>query len=139
MAPRRTYSINKKWHVLSQIKPNEFGFGLQATAKKNEVHVNTLRGWWRSKDSIKHMIDNPEYATKTIRRVPGGGRKTPFEDLERALLEWIKSQNERGLLVKDKYIISKALTFKETMLLSDPENVELQNFVASPGKSKKDC
>lgn len=81
--------------------------------------------------------------TKKI-NLSGGGRKSPFIEMEKKLVAWIHSQD--GVLVTDKCIIDKALELKTEILefveYSDPLSedfnfnmiADIKEFKASKGK-----
>jgi hypothetical protein len=48
--------------------------------------------------------------TLTFRKLRGGGSKSPYANtIDQKLYAWIMEQNQKGLVVKDKYLMYKAL------------------------------
>lgn len=133
---RRSFTIQRKLEILKQIVPGVRGFGVSATAKKNNISPQTLRGWLKSKDGIEYLRGSHEFSTVKARRLPGGGRKTPFDQLDENLISWVKLQNDQGLSIKDKYIRAKAIAVKN-LLLDQEEDDALRNFSASSGNLLK--
>ncbi|OWY95027.1 hypothetical protein PHMEG_00035084, partial [Phytophthora megakarya] len=48
-------------------------------------------------------VKNRQISTRAVRRLPGGGRKPQYQQLEKKLNEW------KSLRVKDKYLQLEAL------------------------------
>ncbi|KAL3680025.1 hypothetical protein R1sor_022981 [Riccia sorocarpa] len=81
---------------------------------------------------------NDDVNTRRTRRLPGGGRKSPFIELEQNLISWVRARNSKCLRVKDQYIRLKAVQLYREQILaaigsgfnSDNQRVE---FAASAG------
>lgn len=68
------------------------------------------------------------------RHLPGAGNTAKFKDLEEQPIEWVHDQNEKGLVVKDKYITSKAREIRRSILnQGPPHSVDLLKFKTSSG------
>lgn len=69
---------------------------------------------------------------RNVRKL-GSGKKAAFPELEQKLFEWVTDRNQKGLRIKDKYIVARALALKEEILSEQPEEdlKELKAFKAS--------
>lgn len=133
---RKNYSLKFKYDVACRVDPGVEGKGFVALAKELQISRQTVKNWFRDKEKLKLAITNPDILTRTRRRLPGAGRRTPFDSLDQALMEWVHEQNDKGFVVKDKYVQAKALAIRDELLQeADVEdNRELQDFKASTGK-----
>jgi hypothetical protein len=132
---RKSYTLEQKLHVAKQVKQGENGFGYNSIAKKFGLPQSSVKRWFYSIEDLEKQRQNREICMKKTRYLPGNGRKTPFQDLEEILAAWVLDQNAKGLTLKDKYLISKALSIKEELLQQrdEPDEVLIE-FKASPGK-----
>ncbi len=61
-----------------------------------------------------------------VRRLSGGRCKSPYADtIDQKLYAWIMEQNQKGLVVKDKYLMYKALNIAVEL--------DIEGFTASKG------
>ncbi|RLN44975.1 hypothetical protein BBJ28_00005718 [Nothophytophthora sp. Chile5] len=106
---RRSYSVNEKLVILADYKMGVNGCGFLALAKRHGIPPATLRGWWRDRDKLRAAVRNRQVASRSVRRLNGGGRKAAHEDVETQLHAWVLDRNEKGLRVKDAYMRLQAL------------------------------
>ena len=57
---------------------------------------------------MKQMLQDKTIQIRAKRRISGRGNKAQFADLENQLISWVRERNDRGLTVKNKYIIANA-------------------------------
>jgi len=61
-----------------------------------------------------------------VRRLNGGGVKSPYADMiDHKLYTWVKEENKKGLVVKDKYLMYKSLSIAVEL--------DIEGFTASKG------
>lgn len=128
---RRSFTIKRKLEILEDYQPGVSGHGFAAVAKKYGIDSKTLRVWFQKKDELIAQVANKGTRIKEIRRLPGGGRKQFFAQVDECLLEWIRDRNKEGLRVSYKYMRSQALKFAIS--------AGLPNFQASSGYLKRFC
>lgn len=71
---------------------------------------------------------------RVSRRLPNGGRKPLFVELEAQLYDWISLRNQKGLRVKDKFIVAKMKNIKDECLAGTTDKNlrdKLNDFKAS--------
>ena len=69
---RRSYTVYFKLQVISYAEEN----GNHAAAKKFDVHRHRVQEW-------RQMKENINVVKKSSKRLKGGGRKAPFQDMRR--------------------------------------------------------
>lgn len=99
---RRNYTLKEKIDIVSQYKANEPGFGFHTLSKKYNLPRSTLQGWVKQKDHLTACLKNQQIAVKNRRRVPGGGRKPLFAELEQDVVRYMCDQSKRGVRVTEK-------------------------------------
>ena len=79
---RKCYSVRTKIAIASQYQANVKGKGFASIAKLNGVDSKTIRQWWKNLDKMKEQISNRTNSIKHIKRLPGGGRKSAFPEVD---------------------------------------------------------
>ena len=129
---RSSYSIKVKLQLLKQLAIS--GASVRSFAALHKIDESTVRRWKRDEAKMKLVVKGAQ-SSRTMRKLPGSGRKSAFPALEARLFSWIQSRNKAGLRVKDKYIVAKAKAFREQMIAEDdqaPQQIKLlQSFAAS--------
>ncbi|KAG2780149.1 hypothetical protein PC129_g6556 [Phytophthora cactorum] len=101
---RRSYSINDKLAVIAEHEEGVAGSGFYALSNKHDVASGTLRGWWQNRQKLQDASKDRQIATRTARRLGGGGRGPKYPEVEERLHLWILDRNAKGLRVKVSYI-----------------------------------
>lgn len=130
---RITHTLTFKANVVKDVIPNTKGHGFLAISKKYNVSQSNVKDWFKKKDEILATINNPDVVVRKTRNVPGGGRKSELDLIESQLEEWIIDHNNKGLVVKDKYIQIKAQQLRNE-ITEEHLNDALRSFQASKGK-----
>lgn len=97
--PRKNYSIKQKLDMVNEYSRNEAGKGYKAIAKKHNVPITTFQKWVKQKDKLLEILQDPKVKSKECRRLPGGGRKPAFEEVESLAVDYMKNQNEKGIRI----------------------------------------
>ncbi|KAE8970295.1 hypothetical protein PF011_g26473 [Phytophthora fragariae] len=105
---RRSYSIAEKLAILSEYEAGVDGSGFHALGAKHGITASTIRGWWELRVELQAAMANRQVATRTARRLGGGGRLPAHGELEDRRYDWIVARNGKGLRVKDSYICLQA-------------------------------
>ncbi|KAG2881683.1 hypothetical protein PC117_g26350 [Phytophthora cactorum] len=107
---RRSYIIKDKLAVIAEHEEGVAGSGFYALSNKHDVASGTLRGWWQNRQKLQDASKDKQIATRTARRLGGGGRGPKYPEVEERLHLWILDRNAKGLRVKDSYIRLQAQT-----------------------------
>jgi transposase-like protein len=97
MATRRSYSITEKLAVLAQYEPNVQGSGFRALGVKHGISPSNIRGWWSNKEKLLAASRDRQVATRTSRRLTGGGRRPVHNELDEKLYAWVSYRNNKRL------------------------------------------
>ncbi|KAE9038080.1 hypothetical protein PR001_g8109 [Phytophthora rubi] len=101
---RKSYTIKDKLAVIAEHEEGVSGSGFHALGIKHDVAPGTLRGWWNDRQKLHEASKDRQVATRTARRLGGGGRGPEHGEMEERLHAWILDRNAKGLRVKDSYI-----------------------------------
>ncbi|KAG3073100.1 hypothetical protein PI125_g22332 [Phytophthora idaei] len=113
---RYSYSLQFKLSVANEYKPNVVGHGFHALAKKHHVTSSMARQWCNLRDELTQAPKGRRLATRSLRRMPGAGRKPEHRQLEQQLHVWVATRNKKELSVKDKYIQLHALNVHRSLI-----------------------
>ncbi|KAG3055089.1 hypothetical protein PC122_g21813 [Phytophthora cactorum] len=88
---RHSYSLQFKLSVANECKPNVVGHGFHALAKKHHVTSSMARQWCNLRDEQTQASKDRRLATRSLRRMPGAGRKPEHHQLEQQLhvAQWV--------------------------------------------------
>jgi phage anti-repressor protein len=92
---------------------------LSSISKKHQVDRKNLRKWFEQRPNLEELAKSNEISIKKIRRIRSSGVKTPYAAIDHALHKWVTEQNEKGLIVKDKYLKVKAKKIADELGYSD--------------------
>ncbi|KAE8899667.1 hypothetical protein PF005_g29898 [Phytophthora fragariae] len=106
---RRSYTIKEKLAILGEYEEGVIGSGFHALGIKHGVAPGTLRGWWKDRLKLLEASRDRQIATRTARRLRGGGRGPKYGEVEERLHAWVLDRNAKGLRLKDSYIRLHAL------------------------------
>lgn len=98
---RRNFSLKEKIDIASQYKPNKIGFGYTALSKKYNVSRTSVQRWVKQIEALKDCLNDQNMQIRQRRRIPGGGRKAVYAELEADLLDFFKQQTLRGMRVTE--------------------------------------
>lgn len=85
------------------------GQSIRAFAKSKNLDESLIRRWKKAEAALRA-------GKSASRRLPGGGRKSFFPQLEARLYNWVHERNKKGLKVKCKYIIARAIEIKKELI-----------------------
>ncbi|KAG2803386.1 hypothetical protein PC111_g18707 [Phytophthora cactorum] len=97
---RHSYSLQFKLSVANECKPNVVGHGFHALAKKHHVTSSMARQWCNLRDEQTQASKDRRLATRSLRRMPGAGRKPEHHQLEQQL-------HLCGLVAKAEFNVDK--------------------------------
>ncbi|KAG2773997.1 hypothetical protein Pcac1_g15152 [Phytophthora cactorum] len=86
---RRSYSIKDKLAVIAEHEEGVAGSGFYALSNKHDAASGTLRGCWQNCQKLQHASKDWQIATRTARRLGGGGRGPKYPKVEERLHLWI--------------------------------------------------
>ncbi|KAG2903208.1 hypothetical protein PC116_g25874 [Phytophthora cactorum] len=112
---RHSYSLQFKLSVANECKPNVVGHGFHALAKKHHVTSSMARQWCNLRDEQTQASKDRRLATRSLRRMPGAGRKPEHHQLEQQLHVCVATRHKKELRVKDKYILLHALNVHRSL------------------------
>lgn len=92
------------------------GQSIRGVGKSLGVDESTVRGWKKNQAKLKDFATNKKGRVRDNRRI-GSGKKAAFPTLEQKLFSWVRDRNEKGLRVKDKFIVARAKAIREEMLV----------------------
>lgn len=126
----KSYSIKRKLEIISEMDtPLENGSmpSINSILKKYGIDQKCLGNWRKQWDAGAFEEVNADASVKIheVRRLSGGGCKSPYVDIDQKLYAWVMEQNQKGLVVKDKYLTCKALRIAAEL--------DVQGFSASKG------
>ncbi|KAG3002537.1 hypothetical protein PC120_g19670 [Phytophthora cactorum] len=121
---RRSYSIKDKLAVIAEHEEGVAGSGFYALSNKHDAASGTLRGCWQNCQKLQHASKDRQIATRTARRLGGGGRGPKYPKVEERLHLWILDRNAKGLRVNDSYIRLQAQNIYRK--LRGPDGPKLQ-------------
>lgn len=128
---RRSFTIKRKLEILSEYQPGINGHGFAAVAKRYAIDSKTLRSWFQKRNELASRVGTKDNRINESRRLPGGGRKHFFAEIDGPLLEWVRARNAEGLRVSYKYLRAKAKEFAVSSGIT--------NFKSSTGYIKRFC
>jgi hypothetical protein len=99
MPAHKSYSAKFKLKVV--------GFAIsqkskKAAAREFRVDRRRVQEWCKQKDRLEKIC-------KSRKRLPGGGRKVPYADIEVKLLRWMQERREEGVRVTGKALKREGL------------------------------
>ena len=103
LSKRRVYTLAEKASALRQMNDENLTFAQME--KLSSIPQKSLSSWAKNSDQIL------QYATVSSPRLPGGGRKPPFPELESFFIEFVKEQRTKKLMVNKQILKSKALWY----------------------------
>jgi Tc5 transposase DNA-binding domain len=127
----KSYSIKRKLEIVSEMdRPLENGSmpSLNSISMKYGIDRKCLREWRKKRDAgaFEEVKADASKKIHDVRRLSGGGLKSPYADtIDQKLYTWVKQQNQKGLVVKDKYLTYKALSIAVEL--------DIEGFTASKG------
>ncbi len=127
---RKSYTLHQKLEIVREFDVlDEEGNPPSVTslALKHNVDRKSIREWKEDREKFEAVLKAHDKSIKRVRRVGNAGPKTPFQAVETQLLQWTKEQNEKGLIVKDKYLKAKSLKIARAL------NIGVEQFKASEG------
>jgi len=80
---------------------------------KYGIDRKCLREWRKKLDAgaFEEVKADASKKIHDVRRLSGGGLKSPYADtIDQKLYTWVKQQNQKGLVLKDKYLTYKTLS-----------------------------
>ena len=95
---KRSYDAAFKLKVVQYAENNSN----RAAARKHQVDERSVRDWRKQKEQLNTL------QSKKL-RLPGGGRKLKFPDVEEQLAQWIEHQRAQHLRVSRTMIQQKAI------------------------------
>ena len=113
-----SYSIEQKLKAVETAEKTT----KRNAARKHGVDVKRIREWCKQKSQLMA-------SRKKSKRLPGGGRSPASEEIEKELIEWIRSLREKRLRVSRKMIQEKARELHKSCRPNDDDS----NFSASDG------
>jgi hypothetical protein len=107
--------------------PSENGsmLSINSISKKHGIDQKCFSNWRKQQDAgaFEEVKADAPKKTYDVRKLTGGGCKSPYADMiDQKLYTWVKEQ-QKGLVVKDKNHTCKALTIVV--------DLEIEGFTAS--------
>ncbi|KAG3168203.1 hypothetical protein C6341_g11429 [Phytophthora cactorum] len=127
---RRSYSIKDKLAVIAEHEEGVAGSGFYALSNKHDAASGTLRGCWQNCQKLQHASKDWQIATRTARRLGGGGRGPKYPKVEERLHLWILDRNAKGLRVNDSYIRLQAQNIYRKLRGPDGPKLQREDHVS---------
>ncbi|XP_053681761.1 tigger transposable element-derived protein 4-like [Sabethes cyaneus] len=107
---RRSFTIQRKLQIILEYEKGISGRGFKSLAQKYEIATSTLQGWVQRKSELEAIVHEHDRgrSSKRRRRLPGGGQKPFYPELEDRLLDWVKQSNKDGIRVTDRLMLLQA-------------------------------
>lgn len=127
----KSYSVKRKLEITTEMDtPLESGSmpSINSISKKYGIDRKSLSNWRKQRDAgaFEEVKVDASVKIHEVRRLSGGGCKSPYADtIDQKLYAWIMEQNQKGLVVKDKYLMYKALNIAVEL--------DIEGFTASKG------
>ncbi|KAG3025635.1 hypothetical protein PC128_g25028 [Phytophthora cactorum] len=86
---RNSYCLQLKLSVVNDYMPSVVGHGFHALAKKHHVTSSMVRQWRKLQDELTQASKDRQLGTRSLRRMPGAGRKPEHHTLEQQLHVWV--------------------------------------------------
>ena len=94
-------------------------------SKKYGISTKIQRAWIDQNESFIEILSDSSQSIVQKRRIGTPGDTMHLEAIDSHLISWVKYKNEKGLVVKDKYLFAKVLN------IALEENIT--NFKCSKG------
>ncbi|KAG0440549.1 hypothetical protein DMUE_1660 [Dictyocoela muelleri] len=106
---KKSYTVKIKLELLREYAENKTDGSRKSKSEiceKYGISNHMINDWLSKENEFLAVLNYPIKTIKTVRRVGNLGRSTPFQDLEIKLKYWLLDNNNKGLIVKDKYLQS---------------------------------
>lgn len=116
----KQYTIKQKLDVLEEIERSS----IRSVGKKRNIPESTIRDWKKKKEEFLSLVALKDVQIRSRKRLFGGGNHAKFEKLEEIVEEFVLDRNTKGITVKNKYIMIKALKVRDELVELTRESIE---------------
>lgn len=106
-----------KLKVLNDYEAGVKGKGFATVAKRYNLHPSTLRGWFENKELLRKQRLTKSHRTGHKHRLPGGGMKAKWPEIEKKCFEWVQEMNGKGIGVMGKQLREKATSIANELAI----------------------